>query len=221
MNRSSPIQAVVFDRDGVLTDFDLVAGERFFRPRVPLSLWEIFERWEAQGRATGFPHSTEAERHFFRRFWNSISDEFGLSDDVRRELHAFDYTTCLSVFADAPPALAAVRAHGLRIGVLSNFALASLEASLRTTGLAAWIDVACAATVIGVAKPAAQAYYTVADRLGVPPEACLFFDDEPPCVDGAAQAGMQAYWVDRTRTHHDLAQHVVADLSAVTELLAL
>lgn len=214
-----PIQAVIFDRDGVLTDFDLDAGDRFFGPRIPLSLWDIAARWEAQGRANGFPRSLVEERTFFARFWNAISDEFRLPPVVRRELHEFDYTTCLKAFADAGPALMAARAAGLRVGVLSNFALASLGKSLQATGLAPWIDAACAATVIGVAKPEAAAYQTVASRLGVAPEACLFFDDEVDCVEGALRVGMRAYRVDRTRQCHDLPAGVVADLSALTLLL--
>lgn len=219
MSTPTPIHAVVFDRDGVLTEFDLAAGEHFFGPRVPLSLWEIFARWEAQGNATGFPNSVEAEQRFFTQFWDALCDDFHLSEAVRRDLHAFDYTTCLRVFDDVRPALQQARASGLRIGVLSNFALASLEKSLRGTGLAPWIDVACAATVIGVAKPAPQAYTIVAARLGVQPEQCLFFDDEPVCVEGAARVGMHAYLVDRSRRSHDLARHVVADLSAIAELM--
>jgi FMN phosphatase YigB (HAD superfamily) len=115
------------------------------------------------------------------------------------------------------PALTAARAAGLRIAVLSNFALASLEASLTATGLAAWIDAACAATVIGASKPAAAAYTIAAARLGVEPTECLFFDDEMACVRGAAAVGMMAYHVDRGRS--TLAPGVVAGLDALTGLL--
>lgn len=219
MNLDTPIQAVIFDRDGVLTDFDMVAGERFFGPRVPLSLWDIFLRWETLGQTIGFPSSVAEEVHFFRRFWDAISDECGLDAATRQELHDFDYTTCLQVFADARPALMACRAAGLRTGVLSNFALASLAQSLQATGLASWIDVACAATVIGAAKPDARAYLTTAAQLGVAPQQCLFFDDELPCVEGARRVGMHAFWVDRTRRDHDLDAGIVADLGALTQLI--
>jgi putative hydrolase of the HAD superfamily len=213
-------QAVIFDRDGVLTDFDLPAAERFFGPRVRLSIWEIFGRWEAMGQAQGFPNSVAAEQAFFTGFWNSLGDDLGLAQTVRDELQAFDYTTCLSVYPDVLPALAAARNAHLRIGVLSNFALASLEHSLHTTGLAGWIDAACAATVIGAAKPAPAAYATAAARLGVSPQACLFFDDELPCVEGARAVGMRAFLVDRRRSTHDVTAGIVADLSVLPRLLA-
>jgi putative hydrolase of the HAD superfamily len=113
-----------------------------------------------------------------------------------------------------------LREAKLRIGVLSNFALASLEKSLEVSGLSPWIDVACAATVIGASKPDRAAYTIAAQRLGVAPEQCLFLDDEPPCVAGAAACGMHAYLVDRSLSAHDIVGHKVADLSALPALLS-
>lgn len=213
------IQGVIFDRDGVLLDFDMEAAARFFAPRVPLSLWEIWERWEAWGAQVGFPRSLTEELSFFEGFWDKLCDELALSAATRGELHRFDYTTCFSVYPDVAPALQLARAANLRVGVLSNFSLASLEQSLQTTGLLPWVDAACAATVIGVSKPDLAAYLIAAERLGIAPQHCLFFDDEPPCVAGAAASGMRAFHVDRTLPAHDLAAGKVADLGALSILI--
>lgn len=213
------IHAVIFDRDGVLANFDLETAARFFTPRVPLSLWEIMARWEGWGAQVGFPRSAAQEAHFFRGFWDALCDELELSDAIRADLHEFDYTRCMAAFDDVRPALLAVRAAGLRIGVLSNFSLASLDASLDAIGIGDLVDAACAATVIGASKPDAQAYRITAARLGVDPEHCLFLDDEEVCVSGARAVGMHAYRVDRTRQSHALDQGVVADLSALSALL--
>jgi HAD superfamily hydrolase (TIGR01509 family) len=196
------------------------AATRFFSPRVPLSLGEIFERWEVMGHQQGFPRTVVEEKAFFVQFWDDLADELELSAAIRSDLHQFDYTTCLTVYPDVLPMLKAARAANLRIGVLSNFALASLEESLITTGLAMWIDVACAATVIGSRKPEAASYATAAARLDVAPAECLFFDDELPCVAGALACGMHAYHVDRTLSGHDLGAGKVADLSALPILLS-
>jgi putative hydrolase of the HAD superfamily len=208
------------DRDGVLLYFDIETSIRFFEPRVPLSIWEISARWEAWGERHGFPRTMAEEEGFFASFWDSLCDELGLSDEVRSDLHNFDYTSCMLVYPDVLPALRMLREAKLRIGVLSNFALASLEKSLETAGLAEWIDVACAATVIGVSKPDRAAYMISAQRLGVAPDQCLFLDDEPPCVAGAAAIGMHAYLVDRSLPAHDIAAHKVSDLSALPALLS-
>lgn len=213
------IRAVIFDRDGVLSSFDLERAARFFAPRVPLSLWQIFERWEAWGAQVGFPRSTAEEERFFRGFWDALCDDLGLGSAVRADLQGLDYTRYVVAFPDVRGALLAVRRAGLVAGVLSNFSLASLEASLAAMELDALVDAACAATVIGAAKPDPRAYHIAAARLGVEPQECLFLDDEEICIAGARAAGMAAYRVDRTLQSHALDQGVVADLSALSELL--
>jgi FMN phosphatase YigB (HAD superfamily) len=204
----------------VLLDFDLEQAARFFAPRVPLSLWAISDRWQAWGEQKGFPRSLDEEHTFFEGFWDNLCDEFALPSATRMELYRFDYATCFSVYPDVVPALQFAKASGLRVGVLSNFGLASLEQTLLNSGLASWIDVACAATVIGVSKPERAAYTITAERLGVAPEQCLFFDDEMVNVAGAVASGMQAYHVDRTLTAHRLVNITVADLSALSQLLS-
>lgn len=211
--------AVILDRDGVLANFNMEVAARFFAPRLPFSLWEISDRWEAWGARVGFPRSLEEEAEFFHGFWNSLCDELQVGPDIRADLHGFDYTRYMSAYPDVRPALIAARRAGVRIGVLSNFSLASLDASLAAIGIDALVDVACAATVIGAAKPAPLAYRIAAERLGVSPDACLFLDDEEACVAGARAVGMTAYWVDRSRQTHALDQEVMADLSALPDLL--
>lgn len=212
------IRAVIVDRDGVLTDFDMAAAEAYFVELLPISLEEMYERWEAWGAEVGFPSSLAEEETFFRGYWDSLADEFELDVNARRQLRAFDYTRFLVAYPDARPALAAAREAGLRIGVLSNFTLASLTPSLKATGLIDLVDAACAATVIGASKPAPQAYVIAAEMLDVSPDECLFFDDERPCVDGARRAGMTAYLVDRSLSRHELAHGIVCDLSAIPYL---
>jgi HAD superfamily hydrolase (TIGR01509 family) len=213
-------QAVIFDRDGVLTDFDLKAAAAFFEPLLPLSVIELGETWAKWGAEQGFPQSLPEEKQFWRGFWDHLSHQYTLSPATQAQLQQVTYTDFLMPFADARPALLAARQAGLRIGVLSNFTLASLEPSLQVAGLADLVDVACAATVIGTSKPEPEAYLTVSQKLGVAPEHCLFFDDEPVCMAGAQAVGMTAYLVNRTQTEHNLNKNIVANLSALSLLLS-
>ncbi len=191
------IRALIFDRDGVLTYFDLAAAATFFAPLLPISVWEMAAQWQEFGETHGFPSSVEAEHTFFAAFWAQMRLRHGLSPAQHDALLALDYTQFVRAFPDARPALHWAHQAGFRTGVLSNFTLASLDASLCAAGLAGEIDAACAATVIGAAKPYPAAYRAIAATLGVAPGECLFFDDELICVEGAAAAGMRGYLVDR------------------------
>lgn len=213
-------QAVIFDRDGVLTDFNLEAAAAFFEPLLPLSVVELGQTWAKWGHKHGFPQNLSEEATFWQAFWTHLSDQYALPATTQAHLHAVDYTDFLTPFVDARPTLLAAKQAGLRIGVLSNFTLASLEPSLQVAGLADLVDVACAAPVIGAAKPEPAAYQIVCQQLGVKPQQCLFFDDEPVCVTGAQAVGMDAYLVDRTQTEHNLPQNIVANLSALSSILS-
>ncbi|MEZ4555614.1 MAG: HAD hydrolase-like protein [Caldilineaceae bacterium] len=85
-------------------------------------------------------------------------------------------------------------AQGFKIGVLSNFRWRRWIASLTALGLDGLVDVACAATVIGVSKPDARAYLTICTMLDVAPADSLFFDDEPDCVKGGNLWECRAFW---------------------------
>jgi HAD superfamily hydrolase (TIGR01509 family) len=213
------IRAVLFDRDGVLTYFDIAGAASFMRPLLPISIFELALRWQAWGDATGFPADLAQERRFFVEFWDQLSVEYGLSPAQRDQLHRFTYASYVAAFADVVPVLAALHARGLRIGVLSNFSLASIDDTLVAAGLAPWVDVALAATVIGAAKPAAEAYHYALAALHVEPDQCLFFDDELACVEGARAVGLTSFLVDRKRADHAIAAGVVRDLTAVTGLV--
>lgn len=215
---ASAIRAVIFDRDGVLTWFDQPSISAYLAARLPLGLGEVVRRWQQYGSAAGFPRTEAEETAFFAAFWDAIAQELQLTPAIRAELQALDYTRFVQPFPDARPALEAARAAGLRTGVLSNFSLASLDRSLEAAGLRDLIDAACAATVIGASKPDPRAYEIAAERLGVPPAACLFVDDETPCVAGAEAVGMRAYLLQRDGPADDPGPGV---LRSLTELQSI
>jgi putative hydrolase of the HAD superfamily len=192
------LRAVIFDRDGVLTHFDFAPVHALFATEPSASFRAMWDRWSGWYPHQSPPRSAIEEREMLGRFWDLFCDERALSPAFRQALHGFDYTRTIRAFDDARPALERARARGLRVGVLSNFPLASLEESLRATGLASLVDVAAPASVIGASKPDARAYQYVLDRLGVSAAECAMVDDEAPCVQGAISLGISAWRLDRT-----------------------
>lgn len=215
------MDAIIFDRDGVLTDFKIREAIAFFEPILPFSLDVLNGRWEEWGSEIGFPTTLAEEKVFFETFWNHICDELSLPAKTRQILLRFDYAEYMQAFPDARLAMQHAQKNGLKVGVLSNFSLASLEHSLASMGLLDLVDSACAATVIGASKPAPQAYLTVCERLGVQPENCLFLDDEVLCVEGAREVGMIAYQIDRRQERHDFDRRILSNLSVLPDILKL
>jgi HAD superfamily hydrolase (TIGR01509 family) len=99
-----------------------------------------------------------------------------------------------------PAAVALMRdAHAVRrrVGVLSNEAYTFIGRDFfagrpEFAELDAFVD----ATEVGARKPAPEAYLAAADALTVLPQAVVFLDDTPECVEGARRVGMHGILVD-------------------------
>lgn len=79
-----------------------------------------------------------------------------------------------------------------KTALLSNVIRGGLESRFTARELAAHFDAVVASGDIGYAKPEAQAYQAVADRLGVRLDECIMVDDRQDYCDGAIAIGMQA-----------------------------
>jgi HAD superfamily hydrolase (TIGR01509 family) len=92
--------------------------------------------------------------------------------------------------------LAAIRATGRKVGVLSNWQ-ASLGEVLRATGLDRHVDAVVVSTTAGVAKPSAMAFHAVAEALSIPVGHLVHVGDDPvDDVGGALRAGARAILAD-------------------------
>lgn len=84
-----------------------------------------------------------------------------------------------------------LRRRGYRLGLISVCS-DEVPTLWEHTELAPRIDEPVFSCSVGVAKPDPRIYRIAADRLGVEPGECLFVDDQPPFVEGARAAGMDA-----------------------------
>jgi HAD superfamily hydrolase (TIGR01549 family) len=94
-----------------------------------------------------------------------------------------------------------------KTGLLSNISNGGLERWFEAGLLDTYFDISVASGDIGYAKPEAQAYEYVADKLGVRINECVFIDDRQEYVDGATGVGMQALlFTSTSRMKKGLAQ---------------
>jgi putative hydrolase of the HAD superfamily len=95
-----------------------------------------------------------------------------------------------------------------KTAVLSN-ADATLAGRLREHGIWDLFDDFICSAEVGMAKPDPQIYALAAQRLGLPPAACVFVDDLEANVQAARDAGMHAVHF-RIDLDHDLEQQLAA-----------
>jgi putative hydrolase of the HAD superfamily len=102
-------------------------------------------------------------------------------------------------------AVAAVRAAGLKTGLLSNSWGTTLYPRERLDSL---FDVSIISGEVGLRKPDPAIFELTTQRLGVPAERCVFVDDHPGHLTSAAEAGMT------TVLHRDPAR-TIAELESL------
>lgn len=102
-----------------------------------------------------------------------------------------------SAFVDAPPALAAARASGLRLVVVSNWD-ASLPEVLARVKLAPWLDAVLTSAQIGARKPSRRIFDCALEVVGVDARECVHVGDSlEDDVAGARAAGIEAVLIRR------------------------
>ena len=100
---------------------------------------------------------------------------------------------------EALAAVAAARAAGCRLAILSNELDLFYGADFRKRlPLLMQFDAIVDATYSGILKPDLRAYAAVCDALGVAAADCVFVDDQARNIAGALRAGMQAIAFDVT-----------------------
>jgi HAD superfamily hydrolase (TIGR01509 family) len=134
------------------------------------------------------------------------------ADDLLAALDApLPASALVEVFPDVEPALADLRARGLRLAVVSN-AWPQLEAIHVEEGLRDHFDAFVISAVLGCAKPDPRIYAAGSDGLGLAPAECVFVDDDADHVAAAVALGYRGLVIDRTGTGGDHGLPTIADL---------
>ena len=104
------------------------------------------------------------------------------------------------LYDDVLPTLAALREHGLALGLVSN---SGRDIDEFVAHHALDVDVAVASGAHGRTKPDPSIFLAALARLDVPPEdAAMVGDSREEDVAGARALGMTAFLVDRDERHH-------------------
>lgn len=119
----------------------------------------------------------------------------GIDASVRADLLA-SYER-LEAFADVKPALAALKARGALLAILSNGTSAMLASAIAHAGLDGMFDAVLSVDPLRLYKTADAAYALVEQVMGVKPRDVSFQSSNRWDVAGAAHFGFRAIWINR------------------------
>ena len=185
MPAARPIDAVVFDMDGVLVDTE--------------HLWdevreELTDEWggrytpEAQRAMMGMS-SLEWSRHLHEVVGLREPPDVINAEVVRRMLARYELE--LPVVEGAVEAVRALHAAGYVLAVASSSNRELIDAVLRRLTLEAAFAVTVSSEEVERGKPAPDVYLEAARRLGVDPESCAAIEDSENGIRSASSAGMK------------------------------
>jgi putative hydrolase of the HAD superfamily len=158
--------------------------------RGRLSESEVLDRWSRCPHSEQFGLGKLSRLDFAVRFvrdWNiDLSPE-----DFLLEFRSWSRR----LFPGAAELLASLRSR-FRLAALSNSNELHWERNSNDLGVTALFEVAISSHQIGMCKPDPNIYLAILDRLGVSPEAVMFFDDVSANVKAASALGIRAFQVD-------------------------
>lgn len=193
MNSMTPIRAVIFDMDGVLTDSE---------PLINAAAVAMF-------RELGLPVQPEDFLPFVGtgedRYLGGVAEKYGFALDgpaaKKRtyEIYLELVPRELKGFPGAHVLVKNCRLADLKVAVASSADLVKIEANLRQIELdpASWDAIVTGEDVVNK-KPAPDIFLAAAAKLGVPPAACVVIEDAVNGVQAAKAAGMRCVAVAQT-----------------------
>ncbi len=119
-------------------------------------------------------------------------------DASRRAALAARWRTMPS-FDDVAPALAALRARGVALAVLTNGTPSSADAALGAAGVRALLDDVLSVESVRAYKPDPRVYALATARFACLPRDIVFVSSNPWDAWGAARFGFRVAWCNRGR----------------------
>lgn len=182
--------AVIFDMDGSMVDsmwlwkeIDVEYLGRFHIP-LPQDLQSRIEGMSFHETAVYFkehfpiPDSVEQMKADWNRMaWDKYEREVPLKPGVRAFLE-----NC--------------RERGIKLGIATSNSRELVENVARVHGLHDFFDCIMTGSEVERGKPSPDIYLAVAERLQVPPERCLVFEDIVPGIQAGKSAGMEVCAVE-------------------------
>jgi 2-haloacid dehalogenase len=194
----TPIKAVLFDAFPIFDPRPVSAlASRLFPEQGPA----LMTAWRS--RQFEYTWLRTAGAHY-RDFWETTDDALtsaaqaaGVELGPTQRSQLMDAFLALPSWPDVPAALQTMTAKGLRIGLLSNFTAAMLDANLASAGLRSQFDYVLSTDQVHSFKPAPEAYRLGLTATGLAREQIAFAAFAGWDAVGAKWFGYPTVWVNR------------------------
>jgi HAD superfamily hydrolase (TIGR01509 family) len=217
-NHIHPIQAVIFDMDGLMLDTERIARIAWTRAAAD---WDRTLSDELFAAITGLT-APDANAVLQQAF----GPTFPVEEARARRQHYYRAYIAEHGIATKPGLqrlLAQIEARNLRHAVASSTAREGVIHKLTVTGLIDRFETLVGGDEVANGKPAPDIFLAAAERLGIAPRHCMVLEDSEPGIRAAHRAGMLPVMVPDVKPPspeiETLAYAVLTSLSEAIPLL--
>jgi putative hydrolase of the HAD superfamily len=220
-----PVRAILFDYGHTLVDFRrteeaLREAYQHIRDRIEATAYmQVHELLDLIERVAGGVDRMVAQSYeehrmeeldlptVFRETLAGVG--FNLPEDTIAHIVELDhsaYSNSITVEPEVLQTVAALRASGYRIGLVSNVSLLPhlMRGDLDRLGLGAYLDASVFSSEVGVRKPDPRIFLEALKRVGSTPAETVFVGDRLyDDVSGAQAVGMRAVFTRQFRQEED------------------
>jgi HAD superfamily hydrolase (TIGR01509 family) len=211
-------QAVIFDMDGVIVDSE---------PYSMQALIDILRQYGID------PTEAEIRRSYGRRIRDDFADYFSrygvtahLETAIARKEARYYHLAAghLKPFPGVMRLLKRLRARGHGLALASSGDRVKVAFGMQALSLDGTFEAVVCGNDVTRSKPDPEIYLLAAQRLKIPPAACVAIEDAPAGVEAAKRAGMRCIAVTNSVAREQLRQadlivaSLVDDLSSVLSL---
>ncbi|MDE4915136.1 haloacid dehalogenase type II [Methylobacterium sp. 092160098-2] len=192
-------RAVVFDAYGTL--LDVHSAVQRHAGSVGSDAKSVSDTWRQKQLEYSWVHSLCGR---YTAFWTlterALDYALARHPDVDPSLRPalLEAYRRLDAYPEVSGTLDALRAKGLKTGILSNGDTAMLDMAVRSAALHDHLDAVLSVDPAGIFKTSPRAYDLVLERLGFETREIVFVSSNRWDVAGAAAYGFTPVWVNRT-----------------------
>lgn len=214
-----PFKAAIFDLDGTLVD--------------SMSLWEEVDRvfLERRGFAMEASYSQALKTMRFEEAAYYTIERYALKESVEaimaewNEMARTAYETKVKCKSGVKRYLQQLKAKGIKLAVASVSTLPTVKAALKGNEIEDYFEVVVDVAQVAHGKDEPDLYYLAAEKLQLPPEDCMIFEDALLGIRTAKKAGFKACGVWDASSKADeammreLADDYIMDFAAEAEAM--
>lgn len=212
-------RGLIFDFDGLLADSERFHYEAynavFSRYGHTLDKTEYWKYWTSLGHGV----QGEIDRH------RLDLDPVTIRSEKMPIFSRYCEDGTIGLYDDAQRIIDVLAATGKKMAVASGTPAPDVRAVLRNAGVEGLFEVVLGSDTVKRVKPAPDVFLKTAEALGLPPAACLVFEDAEKGMFAAIEAGMPVVIVRTPQTQGfdfsraDLTADSHAEMAAILEMV--